>query len=130
MLSSKFAGRKLDAMLRFFDKWGTAALAVSTAVPFPSPTSLFFAAAGASKYSTRRFLTVVTVCRSARYARYALIAVIAGHYGRHFIHVLRHPSQYWPWLLLFAAVMLALVLIGLDKRACVLEWSSSRWVAR
>jgi membrane protein YqaA with SNARE-associated domain len=109
-LQSKFGHRKLDAMLGFFNKWGTAALAVSTAVPFPSPTSLFFAAAGASKYSTRRFLIVVTVCRSARYT---LIAVIAEHYGRRFIHVLRHPSEYWAWLLLFAAAVIALVLIGI-----------------
>jgi membrane protein YqaA with SNARE-associated domain len=113
-LRSKFAYRKLDAMLRFFDKWGTSALVVSTAVPFPSPTSLFFAAAGASNYCTRRFLTVVTVCRSARYA---LIAVIAEHYGRHFIHILRHPSQYWAWLLLLAAAVLALILIGIVVNA-------------
>src|SRR6202453_327847 len=64
-LHSKFAHRKLDAVLNFFQKWGTSALAVSTAVPIPMPTSMLFAAAGASDYGVGRFLTVVIICRSA-----------------------------------------------------------------
>jgi membrane protein YqaA with SNARE-associated domain len=114
-LHSKFGHRKLDANLNFFHKWGTSALAVSTAVPIPMPTSMLFAAAGASDYGVGRFLTVVIICRSARYT---LIAIIADHYGRHFVRVLRHPSQYWGWLLLFAAVIFSLIMAGivLDKR--------------
>ena len=109
-LHSKFGNRKLDAILRFFHKWGTGAIAVSTAVPFPWPTSVLFAAAGASNYSVGRFLTVVTICRGARYA---FIAIIADHYGRHFIRVLRHPAQHWGWLLLFAAVIFSLIMAGI-----------------
>jgi len=109
-LQSKFGNRKLDAILGFFHKWGTGALAVSAAVPFPFPTSVFFAAAGASKYSVGRFLTVVTICRGARYA---FIAIVADHYGRHFIRALRHPAQYWGWLLLFAAVIFGLIMGGI-----------------
>jgi len=107
---SKFAHKSLDAILGLFQKWGTGALAVSTAVPIPMPTSMLFAAAGASDYGVGRFLTVVIICRSARYA---LIAIIADHYGRHFVRVLRHPSQYWGWLLLSAAVILGLVMAGI-----------------
>jgi len=109
-LHSKFGNRRLDAILNFFHQWGTAALAASAAVPFPFPTSLFFAAAGASNYGSGRFLTVVTICRGVRYAS---IAIIADHYGRHFIHVLRHPVQYWGWLLLFAAAILSLIVAGI-----------------
>jgi membrane protein YqaA with SNARE-associated domain len=109
-LQSKFAHRKLDSILSFFDKWGTGALAVSTAVPFPFPTSVLFAAAGASDFGVGRFLTVVITCRSARYT---FIAIIADHYGRHFVRVLRHPSQYWGWLLLFAAVIFTLTMAGI-----------------
>src|ERR1700691_6113649 len=47
-LHSRFGHRKLDAILKLFHKWGTSALAVSTAVPIPMPTSMLFAAAGAS----------------------------------------------------------------------------------
>lgn len=117
-LHSKFGHRKLDAILNFFHEWGTGALAVSTAVPIPMPTSMLFAAAGASDYSVGRFLTVVTICRSARYT---LIAIIADHYGRHFVRALRHPSQYWGWLLLFAAVIFSLVMLGivLNRRLTV-----------
>jgi membrane protein YqaA with SNARE-associated domain len=109
-LHSKFGHRKLDAILNFFHKWGTTALAVSTAVPIPMPTSMLFAAAGASDYGVGRFLTVVTICRGARYA---FIAIIADHYGRHFIRVLRHPAQHWGWLLLFAAVIFSLIMAGI-----------------
>lgn len=109
-LHSKFGHRKLDVILSFFHKWGTAAIAVSTAVPFPWPTSVLFAAAGASNYGVGRFLTVVTICRGARYA---FIAIIADHYGRHFIRVLRHPAQHWGWLLLFAAVIFSLIMAGI-----------------
>ncbi len=108
-LKNKFGKRKLDSILDFFHKWGTGALAVSTAVPFPFPTSLFFAAAGASNYSVARFLTVVALCRASRYA---FIALVADHYGRHFIRVLRHPAQYWGWLLLFAAVIFSMTMAG------------------
>ena len=109
-LHSKFGHRKLDVILRYFDRWGTSALAVSTAVPFPFPTSVFFAAAGASKYSIGRFITVVTICRAARYGA---IAIIADHYGRHFIRAMRHPSEYWGWLLLFATVLFSLIIAGI-----------------
>ncbi len=114
-LHSKFGNRKLDAILAFFKKWGAGALAVSAAVPFPFPTSMLFAAAGVSNYSVPRFLTVVTICRGARYT---LIAIVADRYGRHFIRALRHPDQYWGWLLLFAAVILGMTMaaIALNKR--------------
>jgi membrane protein DedA with SNARE-associated domain len=96
-------------MLNLFKKWGTGALVASTAIPFPFPTSLFFASAGASNYRVGKFLAVVAICRSARYT---LIAIIADHYGRHFIRVLRHPIEYWGWLLAFAAVILILIMTG------------------
>jgi len=114
-LHSKFGNQKVDGLLHFFRKSGTGALVASTAIPFPFPTSLFFAAAGASNYRTGKFLTVVAICRGARYS---LVAIIADHYGRHFIRVLRHPIQYWGWLLLFAAIILAVIWAGivLNKR--------------
>jgi membrane protein YqaA with SNARE-associated domain len=109
-LHSKFGSRKVDSMLRLFKKWGTGALIASTAIPFPFPTSLFFASAGASNYRVGKFLTVVAICRGARYT---LIAFIADHYGRHFIRVLRHPTEYWGWLLAFAAVILIVIMAGI-----------------
>ena len=109
-LHSKFGSRRVDSLLRLFKKWGTGALIASTAIPFPFPTSLFFASAGASKYRVGKFLTVVAVSRAARYS---LIAIIADHYGRHFVRVLRHPIQYWGWLLAFAAIILIVIMAGI-----------------
>ncbi len=109
-LHSKFGNRKLDGVLKFFEKWGSGALAISAAVPFPFPTSALFAAAGISNYSPRRFLTIITICRGVRYG---LIAIIADFYGRRFIHALRHPGQYWPWLLLAAGIIFALIMAGI-----------------
>ena len=95
-------------MFGVFQTWGSGALAVSTALPLPFPTSVFFVAAGASNYRTRRFLTVVALSRAARYVT---IAVIANRYGRHFVHALRHPGEYWMWLLLSSAVLFSICLL-------------------
>ncbi len=122
-LRDRFGNRRLEAVLHFFDRWGTNTLAVSTAVPFPCPTCVFFAAAGASGYSAGKFLTVVFICRSARYAA---IAIVADHYGRHFVHVLRHPAQDWMWLLLFVAAILSFIMVGvlLNKRLAQAQHSA------
>ena len=105
-LESKFGSSRVTAMMKVFDKWGTATLIGSTAVPFPFPTSMFFAAAGVSEYPLGRFLILVGLGRSARYATLAYLARI---YGRHVIRVLLHPGEYWSWLLLATAAIFAAV---------------------
>lgn len=125
-LQRHFKRSRVSATLRLFDKWGTTALATSTAVPLPFPTSMLFAAAGVSGYSTRKYTAVILMCRGARYS---FVGLLAAHYGRHFVRVIRHPTQYWGWLLLFvviaAAVMATAMLIG--KR---LETATDRIDAR
>jgi membrane protein YqaA with SNARE-associated domain len=105
-LDKSFGSGRVPGAMRLFKRWGTGALAVSAAVPIPTPTSFFFAAAGASDYSTRKYLIVVGLSRAVRYS---LIAILADHYGRHFIRAVQHPGQYWGWLLLFAALIAAAV---------------------
>jgi membrane protein YqaA with SNARE-associated domain len=105
-LHSKFGQGKVSGFLKLFQKWGTGTLVATTAIPFPFPTSMVFAAAGASDYRMRKYLPIVAVCRAARYSA---IAIVADLYGRRFVRVLRHPTQYWGWLLLFAAVTAALI---------------------
>lgn len=109
-LDRKFGQGRVSAFLKYFKSHGTGTLAATTAIPFPFPTSMFFAAAGASTYHVRKFLVVVAVCRAARYS---LIGVLADRYGRHFIRVLRHPIQYWGWMLLFAALAISFVVTGI-----------------
>ncbi|HZQ21549.1 MAG TPA: VTT domain-containing protein [Terriglobales bacterium] len=114
-LQNRFGKRRFASPLKFFEKWGTGALVVSTAIPFPFPTSALFAAAGASGYSRNKYLLVVFFSRAARYAG---IALIAASYGRHFIRMLRHPLQYWPWVMLviFVVVVVALGVHWLERQ--------------
>jgi membrane protein YqaA with SNARE-associated domain len=109
-LESKFGHAKVSAFLAVFKKWGTGTLVASTAIPFPFPTSLVFAAAGASDYHLGKYLAVVALSRGIRYT---VIAVLAEVLGRHFARIFRHPTQYWGWLLLFTAVILALIGAGI-----------------
>lgn len=109
-LHSKFGQGRGAVFLKFFQRSGTGTLIASTAIPFPFPTSMVFAAAGASGYSLTKYVGVVAVCRAARYSA---IAIVADLYGRHFIRVLRHPVQYWGWFLGLAGVIAALAAGGI-----------------
>jgi membrane protein YqaA with SNARE-associated domain len=126
-LDNKFKKSKLSKFLKLFKKWGTGTLVASTAIPLPSPTSMFFAAAGASDFPRGRFLTLVTLSRSARYFG---IAFIAGHYGRHFLRVLRHPLQHWGWLLLFLGITAAFLVGGIVASRWADASSGEREAAR
>ena len=109
-LDKKFKKGKLGKFLTVFKHWATGTLIASAAIPLPTPTSMFFAAAGAGDYPLGRFLTIVAFSRAARYFG---IAFIAGHYGRHFLRVLRHPTQHWGWIALFVGLTIVLVVGGI-----------------
>ena len=107
---NKFGKSKALAPLKLFEKWGTGILAASTAIPFPFPTSMFFAAAGASNYRLDRFLVIVALGRGVRYSA---IAIVADLYGRHFVRILRHPTQYWGWFLASIVAIAAMIATGI-----------------
>src|ERR1022692_4743384 len=67
-LEGKFGHARVSKFLRILKNWGTGTLVATTAIPFPFPTSLVFAAAGASEYNLGKFLALVAVSRGARYA--------------------------------------------------------------
>ena len=104
-MESKFGARRVGFILKHFRRWGTGALALSSLVPFPFPTSAFFAAAGVLNHPLRRFILVVAIARAGRY--FAL-AAIASYYGRHVVRVIRHPGQHPGW----AALIACLVFLG------------------
>jgi membrane protein YqaA with SNARE-associated domain len=109
-LDRKFGDRRVPKLLNLFERWGTGALVASTAIPFPFPTSVFFAAAGATNYSTRKYVALVAASRAVRYSAVALI----GHlYGRHVIRVLRHPTQYWGWFLILSAIFIGVAAVAI-----------------
>ena len=121
-LERHFGQTRVSSSLKIFKKWGTGTLVASTAIPFPFPTSLVFAAAGASDYHLAKFLSVVAVSRGVRYS---MIALIADRYGRDFVGVLRHPTQYWGWLLLFAVIILVLIAAGILFNKRLATWPDS-----
>jgi membrane protein YqaA with SNARE-associated domain len=105
-----------DRLCGLFEMFKTRAgvlLAVSTAIPFPFPTSAMFAAAGASGYPAARFLVTVSVCRALRYTG---LAILADTYGRTFALVLRHPLKHWHWLVLLLAIAAILTWIALNLK--------------
>ena len=104
-LKRKFGQRRVSKVQQYFERWGTGALAVSTVVPLPFPTSAFFAIAGALDYPLRTFLLVVALGRALRYGT---IAAIASHYGRRFIAGLRHPERHHGWLLGIAIAVIVI----------------------
>ena len=85
-------------------------MVATTAIPFPFPTSLVFAAAGASDYHLGTYLAVVVISRGARYAT---IGILADLFGRHFVRMFRHPTEYWGWFLAFGAAVVVLVGAGI-----------------
>ena len=109
-LDRKFKKGTVSKFLTLFKKWGTGTLLASAAIPVPTPTSMFFAAAGASDYPLPKFLIVVTVGRAARYTG---IAFVASYYGRGFIRVLRHPTQHWGWLVISLVLVVGLIAGGI-----------------
>ena len=109
-LDRKFKKGKIAKFLKLFKKWGTGTLAASAAIPLPTPTSMFFAAAGASDYPIGKFLIVVTLARAVRYSAIALVADL---YGRRFLRGLRHPTQHWGWIAFFVALTITLILVGI-----------------
>ena len=118
-LDSKFSGLQIPKLMQAFDRWGMGVVIASGAIPFPLPTSMFFAAAGASgKYDSPRFLTAVALARGFRYTG---IAIVAHLYGRHVIRVLRHPIQYWGWLTLFSGIFVLLIATGVLINRRVVE---------
>lgn len=112
-LNRKFGERKVARLLKHFDRWGTGALVFSTLVPFPFPTSAFFAAAGVLDYPLRTFIIVVALGRAVRYGA---IAIIASLYGRRFIVGFQHPLQHPVWLLTVAATSVIAITVTLLLR--------------
>lgn len=114
-IQNKFGHGKVGGALKLFERWGTGALVASSAVPFPFPTAMMFAAAGASGYPAGKYVALVSISRAARYS---VLALIADLYGRRFIRVLRHPLQYWGWLLAFVVLAIAVVVAAvlINKR--------------
>jgi len=123
-LNRKFGKRKVARLLKYFERWGTGALVVSTVIPLPFPTCAFFAVAGVLDYPLRTFIVIVAL---SRVVRYGAIAAIASHYGRRFVVGLRHLGRHSGWLLAISAAVVIVVTAAIVLRKRV---QSSRPVVK
>ncbi len=89
-LTKRFPKRKVDKVLKTFERWGFAALAVPAMLPPPFPLVPFVIAAGAMQYSLGKFLAAMTV---GRFVRYSILAYLGATYGRHILSLFsRHAD--------------------------------------
>jgi membrane protein YqaA with SNARE-associated domain len=90
-LQKKLGEARVARVNLMLERWGVAAVLVAVIAPPPFPSSAFFVAAGALRFSLRKYMAALIVGRAFRYG---LVAWIASHYSRGIIRVLRHPQQY------------------------------------
>ena len=65
-------------------------IAIAALLPPPIPMVPFVIAAGATQYSTQKFLIALTL---GRVIRYSLLALLAARYGRQIINFIVHPAH-------------------------------------
>jgi membrane protein DedA with SNARE-associated domain len=67
-----------------FERWGAASIVIPAMLPPPMPMVPFILAAGASKYSWRKFLTAFTIGRAVRFTA---LGYLGARYGRHIVRL-------------------------------------------
>jgi membrane protein YqaA with SNARE-associated domain len=77
-LERRLAG-KMSRVESIFARWGFGAIVAIALMPPPAPLVPFLVAAGAAKYSTKKFLAALAIGRGIRYM---VIAFLAAIYGR------------------------------------------------
>jgi membrane protein YqaA with SNARE-associated domain len=111
-LAKKFSKRKVERILKAFERWGFAAIAVPALLPPPFPLVPFVIAAGAMQYSLLKFLTAMTIGRSVRYT---ILAFLGATYGRHILSLFsRHP--YATLFIGFGVAVAAVITVLLSRK--------------
>ena len=78
-IERKLKKDKAEKLLKRFEKWGFASVAVGALLPPPFPLVPVLLTAGALQYSTKKFLAALTLGRSVRYL---LVAGLGSLYAR------------------------------------------------
>ena len=114
-LERKFRARTLEKVYSIFGRWGFGAIAIVALLPPPAPMVAFMLAAGAMRYSVKKFLLALTL---GRIVRYSLLAFLAARYGRHVLTIISQHGH--PVLIaviaLIAAALAVLIFILVAKR--------------
>src|ERR1700682_863618 len=109
-LTKRFPKRKVDKVLKTFERWGFAAIVVPAMLPPPFPFVPFVIAAGAMQYSLPKFLAALTI---GRFVRYTILAFLAATYGRPILSLFaRHAhAALFIALALAAATVIVILLV-------------------
>ena len=87
-LHDRLSKRNAKKVVQTFERWGFGAIALPALLPPPMPMVPFVIAAGALKYSQRKFLLAMSL---GRLLRYCILAYLGAVYGRKiFAVVLAH----------------------------------------
>jgi len=89
-LKRKVSAARAERIIEIFSRWGFWSIAIAALLPPPVPMVPFVIAAGATQYSTQKFLAALTL---GRVIRYSLLASLAARYGRQIINFIAHPAH-------------------------------------
>jgi membrane protein YqaA with SNARE-associated domain len=93
-LKRKLSPARAKHVVDIFSRWGFWSIAIAALLPPPVPLVPFVIAAGATQYSTQKFLIALTLGRAVRYTA---LALLAAHYGRRiagYVTTRGHPYIY------------------------------------
>ncbi len=106
-MEKRFSAQRAARIIKIFSKWGFWSIAIAALLPPPVPMVPFVIAAGATQYSTKKFLVALTLGRAVRYMALALLGV---RYGRGIIGFVTHPGHPYIFAGVAAVVIAGVVL--------------------
>jgi membrane protein YqaA with SNARE-associated domain len=115
-LRRKVSAARAERIIEIFSRWGFWSIAIAALLPPPVPMVPFVIAAGATQYSTEKFLAALTL---GRVIRYSLLALLAARYGRQIINFIvhpAHPSLYVAFGVAVIVSVIAFVLLSARKK--------------
>src|ERR1700681_3061663 len=115
-LKRKVSAARAERIIEIFSRWGFWSIAIAALLPPPVPMVPFVIAAGATQYSTQKFLAALTLGRAIRYS---LLALLAARYGRQIINFIAHPAHPTLYVVFGVAVvagMIAFVVLSARKK--------------
>ena len=91
-LEQRLSAKSMKRVVKLFERWGFAAIAIPALLPPPMPLVPFVLAAGAMQYSVKKFLAAMAL---GRIVRYSILGYLSARYGRKMLPFLLqhgHPA--------------------------------------
>jgi membrane protein YqaA with SNARE-associated domain len=111
-IEKRVPAKTVKKVVKIFERWGFAAIAIPALLPPPMPLVPFLLAAGAMNYSVKKFLAAMAL---GRIARYMILAYLAARYGRKMLPFLLQHGH--PLVGAVAGVVVTAALVYLIVRA-------------